>query len=39
MAGQTTQAYSYIELFANNETERDIHALANKINIFFSLGI
>ena len=35
IAGQTTQAYSGIESLANHVTEGDVHALADKINIFF----
>ena len=39
IAGQTAQAYSGIESLANHVTEGDVHALADKINIFFSLGV
>ena len=35
ISGQTTQAYSGIESLANHVTEEDVHALADKINIFF----
>ena len=35
ISGQTTQAYSGIESLANHVIEGDVHALANKFNIFF----
>ena len=35
IAGQTTQAYSDIESLVNHVTEGDVHALADKNNIFF----
>ena len=35
IVSQTTQTYSGIESLVNHVTEGDVHALANKINIFY----